>query len=229
MEKFKIDTLAKIKVKRLADFLNSFLLKYRNIQNAIQSSLEVFTEESKNSPWVEGISSLINQSLNELHDNLEDSELLFRDITLRTSSFSLNELFGVLKGELESLCLEKKIIFKIHIDPNDSSFGDVTLLKRCFTHLIKNSIKALSLKSKNEEKVIILKGSKGGKQIEVLDNGPGFPQQILEEVSLFEKKQTNNFEFGLGIPYVSEVIKAHGGKVIFSKENLWTIVSISLP
>ena len=55
---------------------------------------------------------LISRSLNELHNNLEDSELLFRDIILRTNSFSLNELFGVLKGEVDPICQEKKYYFK---------------------------------------------------------------------------------------------------------------------
>ena len=82
---------------------------------------------------------------------------------------------------------------------------------------------------KKEERIIILKGSKGGKKIEILDNGTGFPKKFLEAIKLFEKKEGNTFEFGLGIPYVYEIIKAHGGKVLFSKEDPWTKVSISLP
>ena len=229
MEKIKVDALAKTKVKRLADFLNSFLLKYRNIQNGIQSSLEVILEENPKQPWLSDMNELIVKSLTELRGTLEDSEMLFREIVLRTSSFSLNELFSVIKGELEAACKEKKISIKIEIDPNDSSFGDVSLIKKCLHHLVKNSMKAISKNSGDKEGIIILRGSKGGKQIEVLDNGPGFPNKFLDQVTLFGKKQNESFEFGLGVPFVTEVVEAHGGKVLFSEAESWTVVSISLP
>ena len=109
MEEMKVDALAKVKVKRLADFLNSFLIKYRNIQNGIQVSFEVVLEESPKQPWLNDMNELIVKSLNELRGTLEDSEMLFREIVLRTSSFSLNELFSVIKGELETICKEKNI------------------------------------------------------------------------------------------------------------------------
>ncbi len=229
MEKVKVDALAKIKVKRLADFISSFLLKYRNIQNGIQGSLSIISEENPDQSWFNDLNKLIRKSLTELRENLEDSEMLFRDIVLTTASFSLNELFGVVKGELEELCEEKGISLRIEMDPNDSSFGDVSLIKKCLHHLIKNSMKALSKNSSEKGKIITLKGSRGGKQIEVLDNGPGFPQEFVGQVSLFDKEKVDAFDFGLGIPFVTEVIEAHGGKILFSKADTWTVVSITLP
>ncbi|MBG08964.1 MAG: hypothetical protein CME68_09415 [Halobacteriovoraceae bacterium] len=229
MEEVKVDALAKTKVKRLADFLKSFLLKYRNIQNGIQGSLSIISEENPDMPLFNDLNKLIRRSLNELGENLEDSEMLFRDIVLTTASFSLNELFGVVKGELEETCHEKSISIKIEINPNDSSFGDVSLIKKCLHHLIKNSIKALSKDSSKKDKSIILRGTKGGKQIEVIDNGPGFPKKFLDQVKLFGEKQDKSFEFGLGVPFVKEVVEAHGGKVLFSKTKSLTTVSITLP
>ncbi len=229
MEEIKVDALAKTKVKRLADFLNSFLLKYRNIQNGIQGSLSIISEENPDQTWFNDLNTLIRKSLNELKENLEDSEMLFRDIVLTTSSFSLNELFAVVKGELDDLCNDKKIILKIEIDPVDSSFGDVSLIKKCLGHLIKNSIKALSKNPSEKERLIILRGSKGGKQIQVLDNGPGFPKKFYEQIKLFGVSQDETFKFGIGIPFVKEVIEAHGGKILFSKVESWTVASITLP
>ena len=33
-----------------------------------------------------------------------------------------------------------------------------------------------------------LEAPRGGKQIEVLDNGPGFPKEFLDQVTLFWRK-----------------------------------------
>ena len=79
------------------------------------------------------------------------------------------------------------------------------------------------------EPFLRLQDARGGKQIEVIDNGPGFPKKFLDQVKLFGEKQDKSFEFGLGVRFVKEVVEAHGGKVLFSKTKSLTTVSITLP
>ncbi|MGE5350715.1 MAG: PAS domain S-box protein [Acidobacteriota bacterium] len=86
------------------------------------------------------------------------------------------------------------------------------------------------LKYKNEEnhEVVLERGSECV-LIEIADNGPGIPEEILDKIfePFFTTKEKGS---GLGLPIVKRTVNAHGGVIqVFSRINEGTTFRIYLP
>jgi two-component system NtrC family sensor kinase len=87
--------------------------------------------------------------------------------------------------------------------------ADPSLLKQVFLNLIRNASDACG----NEGKLRILtEERKAAVVIRFVDNGPGFPDEILDRVMepFFSTRETG---IGLGLAVTERIIEAHGGQV----------------
>ncbi|HEX2867226.1 MAG TPA: PAS domain S-box protein [Ignavibacteriales bacterium] len=83
-------------------------------------------------------------------------------------------------------------------------------------------------RSKENHEVVLEKGSQCV-LIEISDNGPGIPEEILEKIfePFFTTKEKGS---GLGLPIVKRTVNAHGGVIqVFSRINEGTTFKIYLP
>lgn len=105
--------------------------------------------------------------------------------------------------------------------------GDYNRLSQVIINLIKNSIEA----SKDAHGYIKVKTEfkNYNYYIYVEDNGVGIPKDKLKHISdLFYTTKTNGT--GLGVSLSKEIIKAHGGNIIYhSVENQGTTVEVVVP
>lgn len=127
------------------------------------------------------------------------------------------KVFGLVESMLEQMTLEtksKKIQFKTKIeDPDASLFGDPVKLKQMLIHLVKNSIEAM------DEGVITIesKDLMNSIQINVIDNGPGIPKNILNQIGE-PFVTTKEFGTGLGLLLSKQIIADHDGNLIVESE-----------
>ena len=114
---------------------------------------------------------------------------------------------------------------------------DKGLISQVVSNLIKNSIEACG-RSPSQILVELKKPSKDNVQINVVDNGPGIPDEIQKNVfePHFSTKKSddpkNIFEdsgMGLGLSVCQKVIYDHGGEITLKSAPFKTTFSIVLP
>lgn len=133
----------------------------------------------------------------------------------------LNEVMGLYEANSSPIELR---LAAVHPRIN----GDATRLRQVVHNLLHNAHDAL----KNEaHPQIILKteNSHGLLKLSVLDNGSGFPEQLMARV--FEPYMTTKIKgTGLGLPIVKKIVEEHGGSItIENRASGGTCISISLP
>ena len=116
--------------------------------------------------------------------------------------------------------------------------GDENLFIHAVLNIVKNAMQAINIE--NEESFITISSriaySKpiNGKvfsticQIDIIDNGPGIPVDIQEQV-FFPMMSTKDDGSGLGLSIAQDIIRIHGGSIAFSSKPGNTIFSILLP
>nr|WP_299386377.1 ATP-binding protein [Allomuricauda sp.] len=103
--------------------------------------------------------------------------------------------------------------FKVVCNPEDLElFIDEKQISQVLINLCKNALQ--SVKDETNGKVRLLAGldSDGVKYIEVADNGPGIPQELIEEifVPFFTTKSEGT---GIGLSLSKRVVQMHGGSL----------------
>lgn len=162
------------------------------------------------------------------------------DNTDEIESVDLNE---IVSQELEFLDTDKQ--FKTNIRKsiylaNDKLIVDIvpSELSQVFQNLVRNALDAMY--AETDAMLEINTGRTEDKVwFSIEDNGPGIPRKIQSKIfdpffSTKPKATTKNAEepvgTGLGLHICSEMVHAYDGKIeIKSKENIGTIVTVSIP
>jgi len=98
-------------------------------------------------------------------------------------------------------------------------------------NLLDNALEALATQSRNNP-LVVIRLHKNAHQltIEVMDNGPGIPQDILRnifELGFSTKAKSNR---GLGLHIINTIVQSFGGKIsVDSKPDMITQFIITLP
>lgn len=116
--------------------------------------------------------------------------------------------------------------------------GDENLFIHAILNIVKNAMQAIDFENKESSITISsrIAYSKpiNGKvfsticQIDIIDNGPGIPADIQEQV-FFPMMSTKDDGSGLGLSIAQDIIRIHGGSIAFSSKPGNTIFSILLP
>lgn len=115
-------------------------------------------------------------------------------------------------------------LFQEEIEVN----ADEELLSQVLINLLKNAMQALEGQESGEISLSV-KQLRTTTYIEVKDNGPGIPHDILEDifVPFFTTKDTGT---GIGLSLSRQIIRMHGGELqVSSRPYFETLFTISLP
>lgn len=132
---------------------------------------------------------------------------------------------------LQSFATQCPVKFEQHLaDPAPLFFGDTDLLQSALENLVKNAVEAMpnggtltvstALTTDRDEPRLVLS---------VQDTGAGFDARAREQAFelFFTTKATGS---GLGLAFVRQVARAHGGDAaLTSREGAGTTVSLTLP
>jgi len=114
------------------------------------------------------------------------------------------------------------------INPNSLVWVDTVQLKRIVSNLINNSLDAVG---NSGEINISLKGDSAWIVVEVVDNGCGIPENLLEKLGVMgvtSKKESHDSGHGLGLYAAKESIKSWGGHFdLKSQEGVGTTIRLS--
>lgn len=131
---------------------------------------------------------------------------------------------------IDSSIENRKVNLQKSIPENLTIQGDERKLKRVAMNLIKNGIEVLENK-KIEDATIHVTAKAGTDKtisIEIRDNGPGIPDDIMR--TLFEPFITKDKQngTGLGLAIVKQFVTDHGGTIDVSNDN-GAVFTIKLP
>ncbi|WP_350289115.1 ATP-binding protein [uncultured Croceitalea sp.] len=113
-------------------------------------------------------------------------------------------------------------------EPEDLElFIDEKQLTQVLINLVKNGLHSLEHTQGGKLMVTAYKDKKGTKTIEVKDNGPGIPPDILEDIFIpfFTTKEKGT---GIGLSLSKQIMHLHGGNLkVFSNPNVETSFVLS--
>lgn len=143
-------------------------------------------------------------------------------------TFTLRELTDHLSALLQPELQERRIRLNIRITPAALLVNaDENLLSQVMINLLRNALQALSATDNGEIKIIASQNEQT--VIEVVDNGPGIPAAILENifVPFFTTKPSGS---GIGLSLSRQIIRLHKGQLqAASIPNRETRFTITLP
>lgn len=104
---------------------------------------------------------------------------------------------------------------------------DEQMLMQVILNLVKNSVEALNGIECGIIEIIADKTHEGKFQIQIIDNGPGIPAEISDEifVPFFTTKEGG---MGVGLSHSKQIVRAHGGAISCQSKPGETIFKIQL-
>jgi signal transduction histidine kinase len=110
-------------------------------------------------------------------------------------------------------------------------WGDPRSLEQVFSNLIGNAVEAMKINGGSlsiHVRPSLLEGGRKHLEVNVIDNGPGIPQDLIERI--FEPfVSTNRNGTGLGLSIAKRIISAHRGTISVSSVPGGTVFQVIFP
>lgn len=160
----------------------------------------------------------IDESSRAAGQLLDHAMITFRADQLERQKLDLGALVQELVLRLTPVAELKDIDLKLQIDGPVSVFGDPILLQMAIRNLIDNALKYAPSESEIEVRI----QAKPEAQVEVRDQGPGFPQDEIAGLAQRFSRGLNaegTIGSGLGLTIAQDVAQAHGGNLRLSNRK----------
>lgn len=203
----------------------------RNPLTAIKGFLQVIGHKLKESGQQKehGYIDIMMKEISRISNLVGEFLLLSKprhlDLRIVTITKVLKEILPIIKNEALLHNVDVYIEKKLSVSPMVVADGE--LLKQVFLNLSKNAIEAM----KDGGRLIIQLSLDESKQhviCEIIDEGPGIPQQSIDKVfePFFTTKENGT---GLGLPICRQIIGEIGGDIQLKSSSKGTKVKVILP
>ena len=203
---------------------NKFAHEVKNPLAVCNGYLELIMKcsEKDKETYLQIVKDEIKRSLNIINDYSKNNTL-----RIEKEEVDLTLLYEDIESTLNNLLIKNNS--EIILLDNDELYveADYNKLKQVLINILKNSYEA---KSNNKLLIVIkTKDYHDHYEISITDNGIGMSQSELKRIEE-EYYTTKSYGTGLGIPYIKQIIKLHGGNIEYrSKKDIGTKVLIKLP
>jgi signal transduction histidine kinase len=224
---FKIPIINK-KVKLLNNNIRNVLHSHKNMLFSIMVLSKQVHEEyiaHGESNSLKKISQISESGIDKITKVLK----IINEIKIRPAKYKLEDCIEAALSKVvvpKMITIRKEYLETIYVYVDFLSFTD------CLINVIQNAIEAIEeTKQGSGEIVLTLVAENEWAIIRILDNGVGIDKKKLKQIfqPLYTSK-TRKINWGIGLSYVSKVIKAHLGQIsITSKLGDYTRVEILLP
>lgn len=147
----------------------------------------------------------------------------------KLKSINMNTFFAEIKKFFEQNLEQKGVELNLKFLYNEIKLmADPVLLEQVIINIIKNAVEALEGIDQAEISILIDKTPQGKVVIQIIDNGQGIPQEIVDQIFIpfYTTKQNGS---GIGLSLSQQIIRLHGGSIhLRSKEGEGTMVTISI-
>ena len=210
------------------------------ISSLAETMIMILATPSDGKNEISGLSSSdlkdIKECINAIKlrsDGLYSFVNLYRDISRVPvpvkKPVSVRDLFSSVGTLIKPKLEEKKVDLEIEFSEEDLMIeADFGLMQQVLINLINNSLYALNNQTDSKIK-LTTKIFPKKLSVEVFDNGPGIPADLLEDifVPFFTTRKDGS---GLGLSLVKQIIISHGGSItVDSVVNEYTRFQIELP
>lgn len=196
-----------------------------SIQKLSERSIERYgTEEGLEA--LRRIKEISDAQMDTLTKNLNN----IKSLNMKNASTDLIEILEAAIRETEGM--ERMKVVREYPRARVFCFLDSYHLMHVFTNILYNAVDAIEKKGEADGCIrICITLSSDWIFCSITDNGCGIEKKKLRRlVSLSQEGSVGPNHWGMGIPYIYQVIHAHGGHIKFrSKPNAFTAVDILLP
>ena len=142
--------------------------------------------------------------------------------------FLVEELTSRIKVLYTSLENSEKINLTVTVNPEEMELlADENLISQVLINLTKNALQANEKNPEGKIQVIAGINSEHRCEIRVVDNGPGIPDEILEQifVPFFTTRENGS---GIGLSLSRQIMRLHGGRLqvrsVLGKETVFSLI-----
>ncbi len=172
--------------------------------------------------------SVIGEQGNGLIQFVESYRKLTRLPKPDKKLFRVEELVNRMKVLYSSLENSGNVKFAISVNPPEMElFADENLISQVLLNLLKNALEALNGKADGVIRIIVKVANNNRPEITVADNGPGIPEEIMEQVFVpfFTTRENGS---GIGLSLSRQIMRLHGGSLqvrsIPGKETVFSMI-----
>jgi signal transduction histidine kinase len=218
-------------VNQLHTITNSLAHDLRSPLMAIRGKLELALLADHESSLTDPVASALEE-VDRLSDfltkSLDVAEANADALHLRRVPVDLDELLRSMVDLYEPSLTERGLKVMIRSSAAPMVSADSALLHRMLANLLDNAIKHLPPGTSIH---IGLQTIPEFGRVEIEDDGPGFPPEVVDHP--FEKyvKGKNSSGSGMGLAFVEAVVRAHGGQIKANngpRGGAWIIVDLPL-
>ena len=127
--------------------------------------------------------------------------------------FKIDDLIDRIKLFYFSLENSDKVKLNVTIQPPDMElFADENLISQVLLNLLKNALEAIGINKKGKIHLSAGYTANNRAEICVIDNGPGIPNEIIEQifVPFFTTRENGS---GIGLSLSRQIMRLHGGSL----------------
>ncbi|MFD2587497.1 sensor histidine kinase [Croceitalea marina] len=203
--------------------ISESILKYYKTRDGLVSTEQL--DENKLNSTAKGLEVIKNQG-NDLMEFVQSYRSLLSVPKPDKKLVSVKQLFEKVQVLMEIDADSGTKIFWELADESLELFIDEKQITQVLINLVKNAIHSLEGQQNGEVRVSAFIDAKAKKNIEVRDNGPGIPSDILEDIFIpfFTTKEKGT---GIGLSLSKQIMQMHGGSLklysVLNKETVFTL------
>jgi two-component system, NtrC family, nitrogen regulation sensor histidine kinase NtrY len=172
--------------------------------------------------------SVIGEQGNGLIQFVESYRKLTRLPKPDKKIFKVEELVNRMKVLYSSLGNSDRVKLTVAVNPPEMElFADENLISQVLLNLLKNALEALNWEAGGMIRIMVKVGNNNRPEITVADNGPGIPDEIMEQVFVpfFTTRENGS---GIGLSLSRQIMRLHGGSLqvrsIPNKETVFSMI-----
>jgi nitrogen fixation/metabolism regulation signal transduction histidine kinase len=224
MEEQEIESWKKL-IRIITHEIMNSITPITTLTTAIRRKLETTSQECKESGLVqqnigEAVTStgIIEERSNGLIHFINQYKRLTKLPPMEMKKVDVQSLFDRIEYLFREQLAEKNIGFDTSVIGSGEFLGDQKMIEQVLINLIKNAIEALE---GTDNRKIGLKGYTDGEgrvTIQVSDNGPGIPQDHIEQVFVpfFTTKEKGS---GIGLSLSKQIMRQHKGEIYLQTDE----------
>ena len=177
------------------------------------------------------------ESLDMIRRAAKNGMLLAQDIldyasnkNIEKSPLNSVDLLNDVLEKIKPVCEENGIKLNLKSSEKIIFDGDYGKLYRMLLNLLNNAIESFADENITEPEISVsLTGTDGSINIELSDNGPGIPENILKDIFTPFATFGKSGGTGLGLAIAKQIINAHNGSISVESSEKGTEFKIIIP